>query len=140
MSFFPLELHTHLRFWEHTTHFLFFSFFCLHPIYYPRTASRPPSQLPVVAQIRGRIAGPPPSPLRYAPSILSRAEFSIFFPRRLASNCISYSYTCRQNRVVPTHAARCSQQLILFIYFKVKSHHGGDRTQESTLAAFEGNH
>ena len=42
------------------------------------------------SQIRGHIAaGPsPPSPLRYnTPSFLSREEFSIFFPRRLASNC-----------------------------------------------------
>ena len=125
------------------THFLFSSFFFLYPIYYPRTASRPPSQLPVVAQIRGRIAGPPPpSPLRYVPSFLSREEFSIFFPRRLASNCTSYnSYTCRQNRVVPTHAARCSQSVDPFyFFFQVKSHHGGDRTQGPTLAAFEGNH
>ena len=44
--------------------------------------------LPVVTQIRGRIVGaPPPSPLRYVPSFLSREEFNIFFPRRLASNC-----------------------------------------------------
>ena len=42
----------------------------------------------VVTQIRGHILGPPPaSPLRYAPSFLSREEFSIFFPRRLASSC-----------------------------------------------------
>ena len=44
-------------------------FFVLHPIYYPRTTllalppSLPPS-LPVVTQIRGHIAGPPP-PSRY---------------------------------------------------------------------------
>ena len=44
--------------------------------------------LPVVVQIRGRIAGPPPpSLLRYVPSVLSREYCSIFFPRRLASNC-----------------------------------------------------
>ena len=44
--------------------------------------------LPVVTQIRGHIAGlPPPSPLRHVPSYLSREEVSIFFPRRLASNC-----------------------------------------------------
>ena len=41
--------------------------------------------LPVVAQNRGHMAGPPlSSPLRYAPSFLLRAEFSIYlFPRRL---------------------------------------------------------
>ena len=44
--------------------------------------------LPVVTQIRGHIAGPPPpSPLRCVPSFLSREEFSIVFPCRLASNC-----------------------------------------------------
>ena len=57
--------------------------------------------LPVVTQIRGHIAGPPPSlppsPQRYVPSFLSRNELSIFFPRR---------------RIVRTHAARRSQQLI----------------------------
>ena len=43
--------------------------------------------LPVATQIRGHIAGPnPPSPLWYMPSFLSREEFSIFCPRRLASN------------------------------------------------------
>ena len=48
--------------------------------------------LPVVAQTRGRIAGPPPpSPLRYVPSLLSREESSVFFPRRLASNCLFMS-------------------------------------------------
>ena len=37
--------------------------------------------LPVVTQIRGHIAGPPPpSPLRYVPSFLSREEFIVFFP------------------------------------------------------------
>ena len=42
----------------------------------------------VVTKIRGHIAGPPPPfPLRHVPSFLSREEFSIFFPRRLASNC-----------------------------------------------------
>ena len=44
--------------------------------------------LPVVAQVRGHIAGPsPPCPLRYVPSFLSREELGIFFPRRVASNC-----------------------------------------------------
>ena len=63
--------------------------------------------LPVITQIQGHIVGPPPpSPLRYVFSLLSREEFSIFFPRRLASKC------------VPTRAARRSQQLIfIFLHF-----------------------
>ena len=37
--------------------------------------------LPVPTQIRGHIAGPPPpSPLRYVPSFLSREECSMFLP------------------------------------------------------------
>ena len=46
--------------------------------------------LPVVTHIRGHIAGPsPPSPLRYDGTCLPfyrESEFSILFPRRLASN------------------------------------------------------
>ena len=80
--------------------------------------------LPVVTQIRGHIAGPPPpSPLRHVPSFLSREEFSIFFPR------------VDSRRIVPTYAARRSQQLNPFFFHsanKVKSHHGGNRTQEQT--------
>ena len=39
-------------------------------------------------QIRRHYAGSfPHSSLRHAPSFLSREDFSIFFPRRLASNC-----------------------------------------------------
>ena len=42
---------------------------------------------PVVTQIRGHIAGPPPPfSLRHVLSFSSR-EVSIFFPRRLVSNC-----------------------------------------------------
>ena len=63
--------------------------------------------LPVVSQIRGHIAGPPPlSPLRYVPSFLSREEVSIFFPRRLASNCTYTWY-----RVLPTRNAKHVQTL-----------------------------
>ena len=89
--------------------------------------------LTVIIPIRGHIAGPPPaSPLRYVPSFLSREEISIFFPRRLASNC-----------------AYPRQQLIFVFAFpqiNTKSHHGGNRTQETTLryevllVAFEGSH
>ena len=42
----------------------------------------------VVTQIRGHTAGSSPRfPLRYVPSFLSRKDFSLFFPCRLASNC-----------------------------------------------------
>ena len=55
------------------------------PFIIPATFSR---SLPVVTQIRGHIAGPPPpSPLRHVLSFLPRGESSIFFPRRPASNC-----------------------------------------------------
>ena len=64
--------------------FLSFFFFFFHPFIIIALLSR---SLPVVAQIRGHIAGPPPpSPLIRA-FILSGEEFSIFFPRRLASKC-----------------------------------------------------
>ena len=88
---------THTRGWKRphiclakNTSFLF-TYLFFHPIYCPRTmlsSSLPVVTTAVVAQIRGYIAGlPPPSPLRYLPSFLSREQFSIFFPRRLASNC-----------------------------------------------------
>ena len=61
--------------------------------------------LPVVTQIRGHIAGSPsPSPLRYVPSFLSREEFSAF------------SSLVDSRRIVPIHAARRSQQLILVFF------------------------
>ena len=61
------------------------TFFFSRSMYYPRTTLALP---PIVTQIRGHIVGPPPpSPLRYVPSFLSREDFSIFCPRRLASNC-----------------------------------------------------
>ena len=62
---------------------------------------------------------------------------SFVFPRRLASI------------FVPTHAARRSQQLILFSFLfftflnklSSKSHYGENRTQgPTTLGAFEGDH
>ena len=98
-------------------HHFFVLFFCFIPSIVLALLSR---SLPVAAQVRGHIAGPPPrSPLRYVPSFLSREDLSIFSPRRLASNC------------TPTHAARRSQRLILFIFYfcvfansSVKSLHG----------------
>ena len=81
-----------------------FLFIYFYPIYYPRTTlALPPSN----NSDPGSHSGPSsPSPLRYVSSFLSREEFSIFFPRRLASNCA----------FVP-HAARRSQQLIRFFFF-----------------------
>ena len=62
---------------------IFFSCFCF--ILFNMPALFSPS-LPVVTQTRGHIAGSlPPSPLRYVFSFLSREEFSVFFPGRLAS-------------------------------------------------------
>ena len=55
-----------------------------------RTLRRRPSFLSflVVTHIRGHITGSfPPSPLRFLRYIMSREDFSYFFPRRLASNC-----------------------------------------------------
>ena len=50
--------------------------------------------LPVVTQIRGHIAAPPPHPPppRYVPSFLSREEFSIVFLRGLAANCTTLEW------------------------------------------------
>ena len=73
--------------------------FLLYPICCPRTILSP--SLPVVTQIQDHIAGPLPSPLRHVPSFSSREDFSIFFPRRLASNgtscllCVSYYTSCK---------------------------------------------
>ena len=63
--------------------------------------------LPVVTQIRGHRAGPsPPSPLllRYAPSFYRETNPP-------SSSLVD------SRRIVPTHAARRSQQLILFLHF-----------------------
>ena len=77
--------------------FLFFFFF----IPFIILALRFSCSLAVVTQIRGRIAGPPPpSPLRYVPSFLSREQCSTFLPRQLASNCRAPQATTlgRQNK------------------------------------------
>ena len=102
--------------------FLFFSipFIILAPLSSP--------SLPVVTQIWGHIAGPPPSPLRYVPSFISREELSIFFPRRLASNC-AYP-RCYE-------ALSAADPLFAFLQIKPKSRHGGNRTQGPTLVVFE---
>ena len=106
---------------------------------------------PVVTQIRGHIAGPPPSSplptLRYVPSLfLSREENSAFS-----------SLLVDSRRIVPTHAARRSQQLILLFFsflsffFRVFANKycvkilttavGIDCNQGPTLlVVFEGNH
>ena len=54
--------------------------------------SLPPSLPPSSNSDPGSHSGPSsPVPLRYAPSFLSREEFSVSFPRRLASDCRQYS-------------------------------------------------
>ena len=82
------------------TYSFLFPFF--HPIGYLR-----PSffslLLIVVTQIRGHIAGSS-SPSTLWPAFLSREDFSSFFPRRLALNCVL------------THARHSQQLLILFIF------------------------
>ena len=60
--------------------------------------------------------------------LLSRDDFSPFFPRRLASNCAYPRYIG-------------SQQLILFfLQMRLIFHHGGIGTLGPTIAAFEGIH
>ena len=84
--------------------------FWFHHIYYPCTTLVLPSSSSIT-QIRGHIAGPPtPSPPRYMPSFLSREDSA-------------FSSLVRSRRIVLTHAARCSQQLVvLFLAFlQIKS-------------------
>ena len=88
--------------------------------------------LPVVTQIQGHIAGPPPpSPLRHVPSFLSREEVSIFFPRRLASNC-TYSRCWALSAVGPFFFVAFLQikSNIITVGIKLK--------EKQTLAVFEG--
>ena len=67
-----------------------FCFVLAHPFNYHRTFSLFCPCLDLT-QIRGHLAGFPPSPphyiVRYAPSFVSRQDSSPYFPRRLASNC-----------------------------------------------------
>ena len=79
-----------------------------------------------VTQIRRHISGtPPPSPLRYVPTFLSREGFSTFFPRPLASNC-AYTLTRAINR-----------RFLQSIWYTRKKSHGGARTRDLDLSAFE---
>ena len=57
----------------------------------------------------------PPSPLRYAPSFLSREDSSYFFPRRLASNCSS-RLICWDvgDAIVSIHPLPCTLYLCIF--------------------------
>ena len=80
----------------------FFIFIFSHPIHYLRTSSS--LSFPLVTQIRGHIAGSsPPFPLRYVPSFLSREDFSLFFPRRLASNCVSMEGYNSMEKIISFH-------------------------------------
>ena len=91
--------------------------------------------LPVVTQIRGNIrsgSSPPlPTTVRLVPRVLSREEFTPL--SSLVDSC----------RIVPTHAARGFQQLILvfccIFAIQAKSHHGWDsnsRTNASSSCFF----
>ena len=75
----------------------------------------------------------PPFPLRHVPSFISRGEVSVI------SSLIDL--LCR---ISPRHAPRRSQQLVPFFYrifaIRVKSHHGGNRTQGQThVSSIRGN-
>ena len=128
---------------------LFFSFFFLFSIPFIILALFSPS-LPVLTQIRdprtilalppstnsdpGSHSGPfSPLSITVHAFVLITRRIQHFFPHLFASNC---TYP---------HAARRSQQLVepLFCCIfanKVKSHHGGNRTQGPTLVVCEGNH
>ena len=113
---------------DHHPYFFFFSF---HPIYYRRTTLAP---LPVVTQIRGRIAGPlPPSP----PRACLHFYHDILIQHLLPSST-------RVELHLRTHAARRSlSSSFFFLHFckYSESHHGGNRTQGLImLKVFEGNH
>ena len=102
-------------------------YFFFIPFIIPAPLSR---SLPVVTQIRGHIAGPPPpSPLRHVLSFLPRRESSIFFPGRLASN-------------QPTLlGALSSSSLFFFAFLQIKSNLivvGVELKDNQTLVVFEG--
>ena len=95
--------------------------------------TRAPSQWQLRSGVTWRALLPPPSPPRpHVPSLLSREKKS-------ASSSLADS-----RRTVPTHAARRSQQLILFLFFlQINYNRSGNRTQKLTLLlaiVFEGNH
>ena len=106
-------------------HYFFFI-----PFIIPAPLSR---SLPVVTQIRGHKAGPPPpSPLLHVPSFFHREE-------NPASSSLVDS-----RRIFPTHAARRSQQLIPF-YFRIFANIwsnlivvGVELRDNQTLVVFEG--
>ena len=107
-------------------HFIFF----LHPIYYPRTSL---ALLPSSSSDPGSHSGP------CCPLPATVRDFS-FIARRIQH----FSSLVDWRRIVPTRAARRSQQLTLsFCIFAntVKPHHdGGNRTLGRTLVVFEGDH
>lgn len=71
--------------------FFYFLFFSSHTLSSPYITS--PSSSRSYLKIRGHVAGtsPPPTLIRCAPSFLSHLEFSIFLPRRLASNRFTHA-------------------------------------------------
>ena len=99
-----------------------------HPIYYPRTTlALPPSR----NSDPGSHSGPSSLPTTARAFFFSsREELSIFFPRRLAWNC---AYPC-------CWALSAVDPLFCIFANKVKSHHGGNRTQGPTPGVFEGTH
>ena len=126
-SFFPLYRHpgqkksclVQVRHWRETRparRCLFF-FFSIPFIIFALSFSL---SLLVVTQIRGHIragSSPPlPSPVRFVPCILSREGFSSFFPRRLASNCLTtknHFCSSAQSKIGYTAIARKSSGWIL---------------------------
>ena len=90
--------------------FFYFLFFSSHTLSSPYITS--PSSSRSYLKIRGHVAGtsPPPTLIRCAPSFLSHLEFSIFLPRRLASNLLlvpPFSFKARRFVVKPRNQS-CS--------------------------------
>ena len=91
------------------------------------TLALPPSNS--ITQIRGHKAGPPAaSPLRH-------------MPKFCRENSSAFSSLIDSRRIVPTHAARRSQQFVdpIFAFLQIKYHSSGNRTQGPTLVVL-GNH
>ena len=98
----------------------------------------------VVAQIRGHIqqALLPPSPLRFVPSILSREDFSSFFPRRLASNCayprqalsaVVPSFFAKKVKISPRRGSNSRTNNIDSSIRRLPLDHRGDRLDIESL-------
>ena len=108
-------------------------FFFLHPLYYPRTTLALPPSI--------NSNSDPGSDSRPSSPLPTTARDFIFIARRSQHFLLSLTDV---EMYVPTHAARRSQQLILLLFCvfakKVKSHHGGNRTQGQTIVVFDGNH